>query len=266
MGETLKDKLLTRYAIHVMRYGRKSEVKYMKIIIILVFISIELFSDVFYKPKSIEDYSRLVPINEQKVYFVPNSKLVWVKYRALRRDFPFLRGYSDKKINEWIIYNYSFVSEEQLELGLLTNTEIIVTNRFQKSFRQNSRLPHHQEFQGRGDVMGVYDDSGNLIGFIDRKGVGVSKYKYSEMLEMAEFITKLETDNEPRSMHNGLMLLGEGILECIVMEVLQRYYDILNYENNTNIFETIESYFLLQLPFNVKWIAKNPQPAVIYGS
>ncbi len=234
---------------------------------------------IFFRPQKLVDIERFLPLDSYSLVFVPGAKLVWADYSALERDFPFLQGVGKADIDQWILKEFSYISETQLELKELRNSKITTSSQKKTGYRQANFSSEHQEFQGRGDIMEVFDLQGNLAGLIDRKGVGISRKKLQENLEL---VKKYESQGNPqgietKNLSNGLAYLGEACIEAASMKVTQRVFDWLNANRdfdlsfpNVPIFQqaplqTIEGYFVIQLPFELK-AGKNPaQPAAIYA-
>jgi hypothetical protein len=137
---------------------------------------------IFYRPKSIGDVKNFISVDCYQNVRVPNAKIAWADYDALKRDFPFLQSANREKIDSWILDSFSYISTTQLELGELRNASIPTEENYRQSYRQANHSSEHQEFQGRGDMMEAHDFNGNLVGLVDRKGVGISKKKLEENL------------------------------------------------------------------------------------
>jgi hypothetical protein len=234
---------------------------------------------IFYRPQKLDEIRRFLPLDAYSLVFVPGAKLVWADYQALVRDFPFLQGSDRRTLDQWILREFSYISETQLELGELRNTKIPVTAQKKIGYRQANFSSEHQEFQGRGDILEVFDLQGNSVGLIDRKGVGISRKKLQENLALVE---KYQREGNPqgietKNLSNGLAYLGEACIEAASMKVTQRVFDWINARKDFDLtfpqvpifqsapLQTIEGYFVIQLPFELK-AGKNPaQPAAIYA-
>jgi hypothetical protein len=234
---------------------------------------------IFYRPQSIADIKKFISVDSYQTIKVPNSKLVWADYDALKRDFPFLQNAKKEKIDSWILNSFSYISTTQLELGELRNTLIPTEETYKQSFRQANHSSEHQEFQGRGDMMEVHDFEGNLAGLIDRKGVGISKKKLEENLLLKEKFQRSGNPKgiETKNLSNGLSYLGEAVIEAAAMKVTQRAFDWLNEKKDFDLpfpnidpfvqapLQTIEGYFVIQMPFQLKAGESGSFPAAIYG-
>ncbi len=200
-------------------------------------------------PQKREEFSALQPLVDVQNQFVPGAKVVWADYSRLRRDFPGLQSYSEQQIHQWILDNFSYMSLEQSELEGLRHTPLPKSSILKKSFRQlpfifsdRKRNVHNQ---GRADVMPALGPQGEHWGYIDRKGVGVTR----EGVEKNRKILK-EQGLEALRMRggsNGVMLLGQAIVEVAMMNAAQNYLDLIN-PGLAKPFETIEYYFIIQLP------------------
>lgn len=234
---------------------------------------------IFYRPKSLEEIQKVLPLDKYRLHHVPGCKIGWADYEALKRDFPFLSSLKDGEVDHWILQEFSYISETQFELGELRNTKIPTTENQKFGYRQTNFSSEHQEFQGRGDVMEVFDLQGKLAGLIDRKGIGISKKKLTENKELLERFTregnpeKIETKN----LSNGLAYLGEALIEAAAMKVTQRVFDWINEKKDFDLpfpplnplvrapLQTIEGYFVLQLPFQLKAGKFGAYPAAMYA-
>lgn len=211
------------------------------------------------------------------------GEVAWADYAALKRDFNFLESYTESAIDTWILDNFSYISKYQLDLGTLRNTKIPASEKDEiRVYRQANFGSKHQEFQGRGDTVIVRNPkTGEECGLIDRKGVGVSYKKALETKEILEELKKEGGDEnikiQTRTLSNGLMYLGEALIEAAALKATQRVFDILNAEKlydlpfpdvepfDQNSLQTIEGYFVIKLPFNVLAGSYGSHPAAIYA-
>ncbi len=134
----------------------------MKIIIFIISFLIFnfLYANEIFRPVSKNDLHEKTEIDT--FYFVPNSKVVYANYFALRRDFVELAHLSEKKIDEWIINVFAFISKAQLYLNGVRHTPILLD--YSKT-KQAFRPPEYK----RAAVMPSSLISG---GFVDVKGNG----------------------------------------------------------------------------------------------
>lgn len=200
-------------------------------------------------PQTRADFSALMPLVDVQNQFIPGSKVVWADYQRLRRDFPGLRSYSEQQIQQWIVDNFSYMSIEQRELEGLRHTPLPKSELIKSSFRQMpfifSDRKRNVHNQGRADIMPALGPQGEHWGYIDRKGVGVTE----EGVEKNRKILK-EQGLEALRMRggsNGVMLLGQAVVEVAMMNAAQNYLELIN-PTLEKPFETIEYYFILQLP------------------
>lgn len=215
-------------------------------------------------PRNPESYRPLTPLVEEALVHVPGAEVAWADHAALRRDFPFLARWSDAAVRDWIVASFSFLPPRQAQLAGLRHGPVPMdASRRAVSWRQFSGDAYHLEPQGRGDIMVARGPGGAPAGLVDRKGVGVSANKLREnewyrdlvhggLVPPAEYQTK--------SLSNGLMLLGEALVEALRMQVVQRVYESLG-----GGLQAVEGYFVLRLPFDVLRGAQPPMPAAIYG-
>lgn len=201
------------------------------------------------RPLRFED----LPQDTQKTKMVKvlGAEVAWMSREPLVRDFPFLNGYSDDEIRNWILNEFSYVSEAQLLWNGFRQSEFAVDKSDQKdSYRQ-------KHFNRAGEL----DVKGKQIGLINTKGIGhigndlmfFLEYK-REAFEQA--VRKNDTmkinDVLNERGNNGLMSLGEGAVEIVRQQAAQKLLDIQYSENPGAIkLETTECYFLIRLPFNI---------------
>lgn len=236
---------------------------------------------IFFRPRKVEDYAPFISLEADEAVKVPGAEVVWADHRALKRDFAFLEAWPAEKIDAWIVDQFSCVSKNQIDLGELRNSKIPATNESITVFRQANYGSKHQEFQGRGDCMIVRDPvTKEQVGLIDRKGVGVSRTKVAENRELLENIKKNNRETrtiETINLSNGLMFLGEALIEAAALKCTQKVFDLLNARGEfdqpfgevgpfkTSPLQTIEGYFVLKLPFLLHAGEHGSYPAAIYG-
>jgi hypothetical protein len=252
-------------------------------ILMCVFVAVGAAADVLYRPKTIQEIERVLSVERVKMVHVPGSTVAWADYEALRRDFPFLKDHSRTQIDEWIIKNFSYVTDFQVRMGVLRNTLIPKGEGKQiEAYRQANYEPVHKEFQGRGAMITVNGPQGDLSGIVDVKGIGVSETKFHENESFRKAFERgeLSLDEVRRKvLSNGLMEFGETGREAVVMKILQRLFDHLNASGQSQLpepeglrtfggkphLQTIEGYFVLRLPFEIYVSENQTVPAAIYG-
>ncbi len=220
------------------------------------------FSNERFRPEIPEQIG--TEVLEDESYFVPNCKLAFVNYDALRRDFPELQKMSNEQVDIWVLENFAYVSSDQLKLNGIRQTEIIVDRtKIKKSYRRNA--------DGRAAVL-----SANLaersLGLIDLKGFGhlerTSKGSHvSHQIALYEKVISSQEglDNLRTQGHNdGLMSFGEAIAELTRQTAAQMLFDLYNLEHHTH-YETVETYFIISYPFEILKKGDEKIPAAIYG-
>jgi hypothetical protein len=243
------------------------------------------FANVQYRPRSIAELERVMSMERMDMVYVPGSEVAWANYEALRRDYPFLDGKSNSIVDQWIKDNFSYVTKNQLQLNGWRNTEIPADlSRVRSGYRQANYEDRHKEFQGRGVVFEVRDFEGNVVDILDSKGNGVSDTKLQENRSLIQKVrqgTMTLEQYQSKKLTNGLMFFGDAAHEAIIMEVTQAIFDYLNIEKDSRMpepeanirvgrhsdLQTIESYFVLKMPFNVVF-GSDPRlnaPAAIHG-
>lgn len=213
-------------------------------------------ANVLYMPREVSDYkifsSTGVVVENVEV---ENAQLAYVNYVALRRDFTSLNNLSNDEIDRLLLHNFSFVSEHQLPLSGVRNTQIAVGARTRKSLRPSG--------YGRADVIEFLGSDGRSIGLIDRKGVGVMKHKLDDNLFNAQRMTSDEL--QVRDHSDGLMTLGEAIAETTRQMARQRLYELAAEPGQPPVAETVETYFILALPFSILKGQGRSDQAAIYA-
>jgi len=199
-------------------------------------------------------------VEQDRFVEVQGAKVAWANYDALRRDFPSLKGMNETEIDKWILKNYSFISETQLSLQGIRNSQIAKTERTKVGYRPYS--------YNRAAVLTANDSAGDLNQsqeMVDIKGIGLgSKEKADQQIRQAsERPDSLDT-LRTKDHSDGLMSLGEAIAEVTRQTAVQMLFDMENVKNRT-AYETIESYFVISLPFEILKDGNRRIPAALYG-
>jgi hypothetical protein len=224
------------------------------------------------RPESIDELRLLnSEIKTDPLVRIPGAQVAYANYEALRRDFPVIAHKSEQEINQWILDNFAFISEEQLKLNGVRNSKIPADTQKKIAYRP----PEYD----RAAVLEA-TDNGKTIGLVDIKGIGLSPYVKSTELEMghlssademAETYTRIKDrpgfvdDLRTRDHSDGLMSLGEGIAETTRQTAVQRSFDIHNANAGDLSLQTIETYFNIQLPFEILKDEGKRIPAGLYG-
>jgi hypothetical protein len=200
---------------------------------------------------------------------VKGARIAYADYAALIRDFPKLTKLAPnfptitlaerKTLDEWILANFALMSPAQKRLEGIRNTEIPLD-------AQAPRVGYRPVGYGRAAVV-EGELAGEKIGLIDLKGVGLLRTdgEFHQRL-----IDKFSGGAKPdqafldaiRSLPNssGGMDLAEAIRETARQQAVQR-----SFEARKLPYETVETYFVIELPF--RWLKEGSRslPAAIYG-
>lgn len=189
---------------------------------------------------------------------VRGARVAWADYQALRRDFSELKSLSDGQIDDWITENFAYIGKEQLKLNGIRNSEIPVAP------GDSVRIGYRPTGWGRAAVIPAPGGKG----IIDLKGAGhaneslrlhqqVHQFK---SLRTAEEISRFRVKDHS----DGLMSLGEAIAEVSRQQAAQKLFDIHHAKNGTRL-QTIESYFIIDLPFSILKDGDRSVPAALYA-
>ena len=209
------------------------------------------------------------PINSSQIHIlqqtdlglrVVGARIAWVNYHALKRDFPSLSTASEKAINAWILEQFAYIAELQLRLNGIRNSPIPVNSSFTKQIYR----PHSYDRAGLLEAHW----QGKPIGLVDIKGLGHARSKdvekqvshYKENVLHPQVLDELRT----RGHSNGIMSLGAVIAEMTRQVAIQMLFDIYNQKNHTS-FETVESYFIIEMPFQLLLDSGRTRTAAIIG-
>jgi hypothetical protein len=162
----------------------------------------------------IRDPKKLWEPEQAEVYRVKTARVMLADYQLLRRDFPEIASYSDKKIDEWLIRNAANISPEQAAQEV-TNTHIETDGKLHKAFRPREYRRAHV----------FVADTGGLI---DAKGTG-------------------SIDPHQGNERNGLAALADTFREYLFEKLTSR---IFKFEGR---FDTVATYGVIDLGFDIKW-------------
>jgi len=229
-------------------------------------LSVVASADVTYLPRTKNEFKMFMPLVEFDNQFIPGAEVAWANYKLLRRDFPGLADFTDSQIENWIVQNASYISQQQRYLDGIRNTPMPTGGPTKPSFRQmplqtitEKRNVHNQ---GRADIMQALGPNGEDWGYIDRKGVGITD---EGMARSDKFLQELGLEGlRMRSGSNGTVLFGQAIIEVAMMGAAQNYLQYINHKIPTP-FESIEYYFILKLPMNALLSNGRLSPLAIVG-
>lgn len=198
-----------------------------------------------------------VGTTSEKAYKITGAHIVYVNYEALLRDFPELNGKSHPQIDQWILDTKAFVAESQSKLVGIRTSEIP----FDKT--QSKRIYRTPTFNRAAYLEGL-----------DLKGVGIHPNSstiqeqisaYNRHKNNPEELNKLRTQDHS----DGSMSLGEALVELYQQESVQRLFDRENAKHATDSdyqwLETLETYFILALPFDILKTGDHKDRAALYA-
>lgn len=170
---------------------------------------------------------------EEEVVRLENSRITYLDYDLIRRDFIQTKTMSNSQIDDWILSQIAYISKPQ-QLQAKVNTPIPNSTRTRKAIRPST--------YGRALVYQLDDPMGGdkSVGMIDVKGTGALKPRQG-------------------SHGNGLMSLGEAIRE-VAYENLVR--DILKVEGLD--YTTVGSYGVIDAGFDIVHPDGSTSPAGLY--
>lgn len=213
----------------------------------------ELISDSHYLEQSVDHALRL-----------KGAEVAWANHAAIRRDFPSISHYSNSQIEQWLLDNFAYISQEQIKLDNIRNTPI--------PFDQNQQpkmiiRPHGWN---RAAIIESFDAQEKTIGLVDVKGIGHGKRTSAkieaQVREFKEVTIKNDTDAlnrlRIRDHSDGLMSFGEAVAEVTRQSAVQRIFEM---EGLAVLgLETVESYAIIALPFDILKKDGESIPAALY--
>jgi len=215
------------------------------------------YADEYYRPERYAD----LPSGTigDKMVRVKGAKVAWADFAALRRDFPDLRPLTDTQISAWILDRFGYISEAQLELNDIRQTPIPIE-------KGKTKLGMRPVTYDRAAVQDTGFKSGGLI---DLKGAGHRKGSPSLLKQITDFKAASGNWDEINKIHirnhtDGLMSLGEAIAEVTRQNAAQKLFD-LHHAAGGKRFQTVESYFIISLPFELLKDHGSKVPAALYG-
>jgi hypothetical protein len=231
------------------------------------------------RPSHANQYSEY---DQQKFIKVKTATVAWANYWALRRDFLALQKLTDQQIDHWIIDNFAFINKNQLYLNNIRNSPILT--------EETTRAFIVPLTYGRAAVAPILDSTTNessaIQSFMDLKGSGLNQILLAakqrdeyrsiiKRLEQAksqgqwEEIQKIENKlNQQRVLDHsdGLMSLGEAIAEVTRQIAVQiGFNQIARSSTYLDRRETVESYFIISLGFNILKDNNQSIPAGMIG-
>ncbi|MGE3973295.1 MAG: HEAT repeat domain-containing protein [Bdellovibrionales bacterium] len=222
------------------------------------FLSYTVLADVPYRitnPKHLEH-----PVAQNMMVYVPGSQVAYFNRFALERDFPFTRQFSDPEMEQWILKEFAFISRYQSVLNNIRQSPIPRS----QDYWRTRKMGYRPKDYGRAVVHRVGSD----LPLVDVKGAGLAIWN-KIVQQSHQYITDRSHEQRldllrTKDHSDGLMSLGEAIAELTRQSATQVLFDEHNAKNRT-AFETVETYFIISLPFSI--LKKNGEhiPAALYG-
>ncbi len=179
----------------------------------------------------IRTLSGLIRPTSEKAWRVKTARILLVDYELVRRDFPVMVGKSDTEVDQWLLNNTAYVTEEQArQVVVNTQIEFVHGPDGQEVTRRDVLRP---ELYNRACVFPVEG------GLIDAKGTGAPHPRQG-------------------SHGNGLATTGEVIREFIFQKMVQKIF-----KHARAPFETVACYGVIDLGFQVKHGDGSTSPAGI---
>jgi len=223
----------------------------------LLSISLGASANEWVRPHSPLDYPETARLTAEVAKPVSGVRVAWVNYEAIKRDFPALKNNSHRQIEAWLLRNFSFIGEDQPSLDNIRNTTI------PSDSTRTSKLAYRPEDWKRSAVLEAHDDAGRTLGLVDIKGFGhgaQSGDAVSKQVQRWRGATPEQVDLLRIADHSdGLMSLGEAIAEMTRQQAAQKIF-----ERSQTGFETVESYAILSLPFDIMKDGGKKIPAALY--
>ena len=207
--------------------------------------------------RSIEELEQK-EIYKETVLATSGAEVIFANYELLQHDFPCLKTEAlekrhqeltlltglakelmiRQKIEEWLIRHTCFVSENQASQTMV-NTEIPLTGEKVEAYRPI--------LYGRALVFSLLNNY---------QGLGIKDEKEDGLLDVKG--TGLEAGKEHRYYHhgNGLISLAEVFFEYLHQQMIEAIF-----RHSGSEFETLPTYAIIKLGFEVKNTAGNAGPA-----
>ena len=226
-------------------------------VLLLFFCTLPGFADEPLRPTQPDQLLRNADQTfEDRFVRVTDAHVAWADYAALRRDFPQLRAQTQAQIDQWILENFAYISERQLGLNGIRNSAIPAST---GTTKKGYRPPYY----GRAAVLeahdgGLIDIKGNGLG--DDANVASQRNSWKAVLEGRGSMEYIRN----RDHSDGLMSLGEAIAEVTRQNAAQKLFDLENAKAAAQL-QTVESYFVIALPFDILKGRQDRIPAALYG-
>src|SRR3989338_2535247 len=128
---------------------------------------------------------------------VEGATVAWVNFELLRHDFPVLKEKSDPEIEAWILKNFAFISEDQLRLNGIRQSNIPIQN---NSNPQNTKWGYRPDSYGRAAVLEARGGDNRTVGLVDVKGAGRASNNLSGWTVDAQIARFQQVQNSPEDL------------------------------------------------------------------
>lgn len=219
------------------------------------------FANELYRPARPSDYDELISdgkLTRENAISLRGAEVAWRSREALDRDFPQLKTLSDFELDQWLLENFAYIGSMQQKLNGLRNSEIPVNKKQKEAYRPPSWL--------RSGILQAFDpiEPSKPIGMVDIKGFGHGALSYLD--PYLQFFKNAEGKSfqldvlRNQKKTDGLLSLGEAVAEVSRQQAAQMLFDL----RPDLILESVESYAIIKLPFNILKSGGVAIPAALY--
>ncbi len=225
-----------------------------------------------YRIRGREDLPK--PLTRDPLIRVPGAKVAYMNRETLERDFPFTRRLSDQDLERWILDEFAFISKAQHALNGIRNSPIPAPGDLRAP--ENRKLGLRPPGWRRAAVLSARDArAGPSPPMVDVKGIGHALRTWKERIrpQIARFQGQEKAGHSHDALRDkghsdGLMSLGEAVAELTRQQAAQKIFSEYNALTNAaddEALQSIETYFIIALPFSILRSANGKDPAALYG-
>lgn len=197
----------------------------------------------------------------ETAFRVKGARVAYINEVALKRDFPELSQLHRSQLEAWVLENFAYISENQLSLSSIRASEIPVDlNDVKRAYRP--------ERYNRAALVDAISPAQKPIGLVDIKGFGhgdraAIQDQVKSFVEAQGDQAKID-EIRLRDHSDGMMSFGEAVAELTRQAAAQMLFDMHNRAHGTRL-ETVESYFIIELPFSILKDKGQAIRAALYG-
>lgn len=232
----------------------RSRAKVIVLNFILVFVTSTVMADDILRPQKLVDLGPPGSVTAEVVERVEGVENAFLNFNVLRRDFPAIASWSDNEIAKLMNWNLSYIGADQKTLVGIRNSQIPINPAVRS-------VAYRPETWIRSAILPILLYDGTLIGYVDVKGFGHgarSADNLKNQLDAWQNAPNSREELKNKDHSDGLMSLGEAIAEASRQTASQKLFD---YRGAS--LETVETYAILRLPFNI--LRKGGEmPAALY--